>query len=137
MGEVELAEGGIQEVMGEIEERIKVVIKRIEKERRKEGKRKEGWWDEDCWRKKKEVRRILREWRKGKGDRREYQKKKREYKELCEENKRKENERWEREMEGVRWESQVWRIINRERRKWKGVMRTLRSRNGRIILKGC
>jgi len=120
MGGVELAEGGIQEEMGEIEERIKGALESIEKERRKEGKRKKGWWDEDCWRKKKEVRRSLREWRKGKGDRREYLKKKRDYKELCEEKKKKENERWEGEIEGVRWESQVWGIINRERRKWKG-----------------
>jgi len=27
----------------------------------------------------------------------------------------------EREVEGVKWESQVWEIVNRERRKWKGI----------------
>jgi len=94
--------------MGEVEERIRKVIERIERERRKEGKGEKGWWDEDCWRKKKEMRRILRAWRKGRGDRWEHQKGKREYKELCEEKKKKENERWEREVEEVKWESQVW-----------------------------
>jgi len=41
--EMELAGGRIQEEMGEVEERIRKVIERIERERRKEGKREKGW----------------------------------------------------------------------------------------------
>jgi len=45
----------------------------------------------------------------------------REYKELCEQKKKEENEKWEKEVKRVKWESQVWGIVNRERRKWKGI----------------
>lgn len=31
--------------------------------------------------------------------------------------KRKSNDRWEREMQNIRTESQVWEVVNRERRK--------------------
>lgn len=45
------------------------------------------------------MRRVLREWRKGKRGGEEYKKEKREYKELCEVKKKEENERWGREVE--------------------------------------
>ncbi|XP_018360405.1 PREDICTED: uncharacterized protein LOC108759461 [Trachymyrmex cornetzi] len=51
----------------------------------------------------------------------EYRKEKREYKELCETKKREENERWERKVEGARNESQVWEIVNGERKRRKGI----------------
>lgn len=44
---------------------------------------------------------------------------KREYKKLCEEKKRRESERWEREIEGMRTERQVWGVVGRERRRRK------------------
>lgn len=47
---------------------------------------------------------MLREWREGRQEGREYIKEKREYKELCEKKKREENERWEMKMEGARSE---------------------------------
>ena len=34
---------------------------------------------------------------------------------MCEEKKKKEMERWEEELEGVRTEGQVWKVVNRER----------------------
>lgn len=34
----------------------------------------------------------------------------REYRELCEEKKKKERGRWEREIEGMRMEREVWRM---------------------------
>jgi len=40
---------------------------------------------------------------------------------LCEEKKKEENERWEREVEGVKRESQGWGIVNKERKKWKRI----------------
>lgn len=49
---------------------------------------------------------------------------KREYKKLCERQKRQENERWERREED-RLEDQVWKIVNKERRKWKDVNRDI------------
>jgi len=50
-------------------------------------------WDKDCWEKKREIRKVLRAWRKGKKYKLDYQRKKREYKEICEGKKTKENKR--------------------------------------------
>ncbi|KYN12146.1 hypothetical protein ALC57_15690 [Trachymyrmex cornetzi] len=47
----------------------------------------------------------------------EYRKQKREYKELCGNKKKQENERWERKVEGAKNEGQVWEIVNREMKK--------------------
>jgi len=38
---------------------------------------------------------------------------------MCERKKRKENDRWERKE--ARLEGQVWGIVNRERKRWKGI----------------
>ena len=46
----------------------------------------------------------MRKWRREGGDGREYKEKKREYARLCEEKRKKEVERWVREVEGVRTE---------------------------------
>jgi len=100
-----------------------------------DGKKNKGWWDEECW-EKREVRRALREWRKGKENKQKYQEKRREYRELCEEKKRKKNERWEKEVEGVRTENQVWGIINKERNKWKGISEGIRIEKWKKYFKG-
>lgn len=55
----------------------------------------------------------------------EYRREKKEYKELCDRKKREENERWEREAEEARTEGQIWAIVNRERKKWKGINREI------------
>src|SRR5436190_6995869 len=43
------------------------------------------------------------------------------YKKLLEEKKRKENERWEKEIREIKREGQVWEVVRKERRKWKRV----------------
>jgi len=120
LGRVEVSGGKVQEEVGKMEGRIKEIIERMETERREYGKRK-GWWDAECREKKREVRRALRAWRKGNGDKQQYLNGKKEYREICEEKKRDENERWEREVEEARVEGQVWGIVNRERKRWKGI----------------
>lgn len=60
------------------------------------------------------MRRQLR--RRGDNDER-YREKKRSYKELCEEKKRKEQERWEKDGKGAKTEGQVWKIVNSERKR--------------------
>jgi len=67
------------------------------------------------------IRRALTEWRKKRGEIADYKREKKEYKELCGVKRREENERWEEEAEEAKTEEQVWRIVNRERRKWKRV----------------
>lgn len=38
---------------------------------------------------------------------------------MCEEKRREKREKWEREIEGVRTESQAWKMLNRERERKK------------------
>jgi len=40
---------------------------------------------------------------------------------LCGVKRREENEKWEEEAKEAKPEDQVWRILNKERRKWKRV----------------
>ena len=67
--------------------------------------------------KKKEVRKVLRDWRKGRVDGGSYRKTKREYNRLCGAKKEKKNEKFAKEVEEARTEGEVWRIINRERKR--------------------
>ncbi|KAM0728549.1 hypothetical protein ACS0PU_004804 [Formica fusca] len=92
-----------------------------EKGEKEVGKSYWGWWDKECIEKKKEVRRELREWRKGKKIGEGFRKTKREYKELCEKKKEEEREKLIREAAEAKTESKVWEIVNRERRKRKGI----------------
>lgn len=50
------------------EEKVKKALKETELELGKEKGKRTGWWDEECRRKKKEVRRELRRWRRGRGN---------------------------------------------------------------------
>jgi len=61
----------------EMERESRKVIRKVEKELGKIRKKRSGWWDNECKAKKREVRRKLREWRRGKEDGKEYRKKKR------------------------------------------------------------
>lgn len=37
----------------ELEKRLKEMLEEVGKRRGKEGEEKEGWWDEECWLKKR------------------------------------------------------------------------------------
>lgn len=72
--------------------------------------------------KKRLVKKALRNWKKGE-EGREYRRIKKEYKELCNRKKERERERWERETEEARMEGQVWKVVNRDRKRWRGINR--------------
>jgi len=44
-----------------------------------------------------------------------------EYRELCERKKKEKNERWEREIEEIRSEEMVWKVVNKERKRRKRI----------------
>ncbi|XP_076301434.1 uncharacterized protein LOC143219315 [Lasioglossum baleicum] len=95
--------GKIKEVIGEVGKNEKI--------------KRKGWWDEECRVGKKLAREELRKWRKEGGNGIAFREKKREYQKLCEEKKKKEREKWEKEVEGIKTESQVWKVVNRERKR--------------------
>ena len=51
----------------------------------------------------------------------EYRESKRKYGRMCVEKKKEELERWEKELEGVRTEGQVWKVLKRERKRRRRV----------------
>ena len=67
------------------------------------------------------MRRELRRWRREGGDGKDYKERKKEYTRVCEEKKKKKVDRWEKEVEGIRTEGQVWKVVNRERKRRRGV----------------
>lgn len=116
-GERERGEGSMEEGWGEVEDKLRNAIKEVDGCLDKSGKKKEGWWDEECRKKKKELREILREWRREGGEGVIFKQKKGEYRKLCERKKKEDNERWEKRVAEAKRESDVWEIVNRERRK--------------------
>lgn len=66
-----------------------------------------GWWDEDCKNKKREAREELKRWRRKKVGKEGYLEKKKDYRRMCEQKKKEENEKWEKEAEQVRRECEV------------------------------
>lgn len=63
---MERSEGGIEEEWEEIKGKIKVAMSEMKRNSKEEGRK--GWWDEECRKKKKKVRKELRDWKKDKGD---------------------------------------------------------------------
>lgn len=112
---LEVGRGGIDE---EIEEMIKKINEGIiRKKKRKNGNGRKKWWDGECKRKKKEVRRILKEWRKERVGKEEYIEGKKEYRSLCERKKEERNEELIKEAREAKTQKQVWEVINKERRR--------------------
>ncbi|XP_043271213.1 golgin subfamily A member 6-like protein 1 [Venturia canescens] len=114
----------VEEGWEEMRERIKRAMRKSEEERVEE--RRGGWWDDECRRAKEEVRRELERWKREGREEERYRQEKRKFRRMCEEKKKKERERWEREIEGIRTEGQVWEVVNRGRKKRKGVNKKIR-----------
>jgi len=63
----------------------------------------------------------LRKWKKGKGSKEEYNRGKREYKELCERRKEEEREELLKKAREAKTQEQVWKVINKERKRRVGI----------------
>lgn len=63
----------------------------------------------------------MKKWRTIGGEENRYREEKRMYRRVCEEKKKKEMERWVEEMKEVKSKKQVWKVVNRERKKKRGV----------------
>lgn len=77
-----------------------------------------GWWDKQCMEKKKQLRKVLKEWRREGGESLEYKKRNTE---KHERKKEEENKRWKKKTAQTKRESEVWEIMNRERKRKKEI----------------
>ncbi|XP_024876545.1 vicilin-like seed storage protein At2g18540 [Temnothorax curvispinosus] len=121
IGEVEEKEEELNKEWDEMETRIVEAIIGVENEVKGSRNKKVGWSDNDYREAKKETRRKLKEWRKVREEGSVYRERRKEFKELCKRKKEEENLRWERKAMEARRESEVWEIVNRERRKRRGI----------------
>ncbi|XP_067209971.1 golgin subfamily A member 6-like protein 2 [Linepithema humile] len=121
LGKIELGKEDMEKEWKELEGRLKLAIKETEKEQDRKEEGKGGWWDKECEEKKREVRGEMRRWRKRTGEEERYKKSKLEYKELCRWKKKEKNDRWKKKAAGTRREKEVWEIVNRERKKRRGI----------------
>lgn len=60
---------------------------------------------------------MLRKWRGRKGSREEYRRGRKEYRRVCERGKEEKREELMEEAREAKTQSQVWKVINRERRR--------------------
>ncbi|XP_067207866.1 golgin subfamily A member 6-like protein 22 [Linepithema humile] len=117
MERIKLGKKEIGEEWEGMEREMKEAIREVERDLGKEEGKKGGWWDRDCEEKKKEVRRELRGWKSKGREGKKYKEKRKEYKKLCERKRKEENEKWGKKAREVKRESEVWEIINRERKR--------------------
>ncbi|KAH0816691.1 hypothetical protein GEV33_006099 [Tenebrio molitor] len=85
--------------------------------REKMGLWKNEWWDKECREGKQAARKKLRNWKKEKATKEEYKRARKRYKLVCKEKKEKKRMEEEMKMKGIKTEEEVWRYINRERKK--------------------
>jgi len=66
-------------VVREMNRRIREAMGKTEREREGRRRKDREWWDEECRKKKKEMRRTLRRWRRGKEQGTKYRKERQKY----------------------------------------------------------
>jgi hypothetical protein len=117
--EATFKEQEIEKMVTELKEVIEKATKKKEVIVRgaKGAGKKNGWWDRECEQAKREVVKALRGWRRNKIDRSRFLEAKRRYRERCREKKKQKREREEKEIKEIRTEREVWKYINRERKK--------------------
>ncbi|KAH0820667.1 hypothetical protein GEV33_002124 [Tenebrio molitor] len=116
--EAKYEEEEINEKVRELSENLKNATEKKEIEiREKMGLWKNEWWDKECREGKQAARKKLRNWKKEKATKEEYKRARKTYKLVCKEKKEKKRMEEEMKMKGIKTEEEVWRYINRERKK--------------------
>jgi hypothetical protein len=116
--EAKYEEEEINEKVRELSENVKNATEKKEIEiREKMGLWKNEWWDKECREGKQAARKKLRNWKKEKATKEEYKTARKRYKLVCKQKKEKKRMEEEMKMKGIKTEEEVWRYINRERKK--------------------
>ncbi|XP_032674656.1 golgin subfamily A member 6-like protein 22 [Odontomachus brunneus] len=123
--EIEEILEGVEEEWRKMKRRVEGALKRVERE---EKKVRGGWLDGECRKMKREVREELKRWKKRGGEGVNYKEMRNRYREHCNEKRRKERDKWERELEEVRSEADVWKVVNKGRKKRKRIREGIEMR---------
>lgn len=117
----ESKEETIEKIWLEIKEKIQEAIPKIQRKRYKWRMGKRPWHDQKWKEKKRDVRKILRKWRKGNCNREEYTEKRKEYKEWCKKKKTEFEKEEEEKIKHIKTEQEVWKYINKFRNKREAI----------------
>jgi len=90
-----------------------LVIKEVKQRRRKIGHK--DWWDKSSTKRKREVKKKYRRWKKGLGAKEDYLEEKRNLKEWLEKKKKAKKDEEEEVLRRLKNEKEVWKFINRKR----------------------
>jgi len=122
--EIELQKKEEELTMEERWERIKKVVNgamvRYKKKWRKKVIGHKDWWDRSCTKKKREMKRTYRKWRRGNASRERYLEERRNFKLWMEKKQKEKREKEEEELKKIGSEIEVWKYINRKcgKKKW-------------------
>ncbi|XP_076248106.1 uncharacterized protein LOC143187781 [Calliopsis andreniformis] len=115
----------IEGTWGEIAGKVKSSIKKIRRKiiRWKLGKKD---WHSRVWgERKRELKKTMRAWKKGKINREEYIGKRKEFRAWCEEEKRRHALEEEEKIKNIRTEAEAWKYINRYRKRRENINETI------------
>ncbi|XP_066583776.1 repetitive organellar protein-like [Prorops nasuta] len=102
----------------ELREEIKGKVGEVELEigeREGEVRREAGWFDSECRECKRRLIGEVKKWRRGELEREGYIKGKKEYRELCERKREERSEEFKKEIEGIKTEGEIWKLLRRLR----------------------
>lgn len=79
------------------------------------------WWDRECTKKKRRVKKVYVRWRRGKGTKEGYMEERKNFRLLLEKKRKKKREEEENELRQMQGATQAWKYINkkRKRREWR------------------
>ncbi|XP_039309128.1 stress response protein NST1-like [Solenopsis invicta] len=97
----------LEEEWEKIKKIVKVAMVKKRIKRRKKELGHKDWWDRSCTRKKREVKRIYKKWKKGRIERDRYIKEKRNLKELLEKKQKEKRRKEEEELRKMKNEADV------------------------------
>lgn len=90
------------------------------------------WWDKDCMIMKREVKKALKDWKRGKIEVDSYREKRKEYKKRCEEKRKEYQKQQEEEIDQIKNVNEVWKYINEERKRRIKITERFDVKNGEI-----
>ncbi|XP_043478498.1 uncharacterized protein LOC122508895 [Leptopilina heterotoma] len=121
-------------------ERLKRIIGEVKKEmeNEEEGKAgsRRGWWDRECEKSREKLREDIKKWRRGKMEKKEYNRRHKKHGKLIRRKREEGRERFLKEVEKAIEEGKEWEVINRERKRGKEINRDIRMEDWTNYFKG-
>ena len=122
----------LTEIWKELKEKVKKArkVKRIKVKRGKVKGWTKLWWDKDCKRMKKKVKKANKDWKKGEIDRLRFVETRKELRGMCMEKEEKKQKEVEEEIKNIKTEGEPWKFSNRMRKKKERISEKIERREG-------